>query len=309
LQFVASLIVFPSYRRLRGVEISWWQASRAALWRSALPAPMAALLLLATDPQVILIPALAIGAAILCAVLQFWFLHNLLHALRIGGLKVAEGELRERVFALAAKANARLLRFCVIPEGAWKSVHVLTTGDRSLLIAQPVIDQLSRAEVDAIIAHELAHMRLRHRAWAILQVVACAVAVFFVETRIPREQGLIVILVLMTGLLAGIVWINSYRRQADYSADQFAVKLIENPESLITAILRLDRLRGCPLYWSLPEELLFGHTSAVGRVNAIALPNGVSKDRLAQLIAIKPVESIDPYPIPPFASARFIYLM
>src|SRR6185503_3598507 len=201
LQFAASLIVFPSYRRLRGVEISWWQASRAALWRSALPAPMAALLLLATDPQVILIPALAIGAAILCAVLQFWFLHNLLHALRIGGVKVAEGELRERVFTLAAKADARLLRFCIIPEGAWKSVHVLTTGDRSLLIAQPVIDRLSRAEADAVIAHELAHMRLRHRAWAILQVVACAIAVFIVETRIPREQGLIVILVLMAGLL------------------------------------------------------------------------------------------------------------
>src|SRR5207247_11297342 len=160
---------------------------------------------------------------------------------------------------LAARADARLLRFCIIPVGAWKSVHVLTTGDRSLLIAQPVIDQLSRAEVDAVIAHELAHMRLRHRAWAILQVVAWAIAVFFVETRIPREQGLIVILVLMTGLLAGIVWINSYRRWADYAADQFAVKLIENPEPLITAILRLDRLRGCPLYWSLAEELLFGH--------------------------------------------------
>src|SRR5207237_8187452 len=87
LQFAASLIVFPAYRRLRGVEISWPQASRAAIWRSALPAPMAALLFLVTDPQVVMIPALAIGAAILCAVLQFWFLHNLLHALRIGGLK------------------------------------------------------------------------------------------------------------------------------------------------------------------------------------------------------------------------------
>ncbi len=309
LQFAASLIVFPAYRRLRGVEISWLQAGRAAFWRSALPAPMAALLFLVTDPQVIMIPALAIGAAILCAVLQFWFLHNLLHALRIGGLKVAEGELRERVFALAAKANAPLRRFCIIPEGAWKSVHALTTGDRSLLIAQPVIDQLSRPEVDAVIAHELAHMRLKHRAWAIVQVIACAVVVFLLESRIPREQGLVVILVLMAGLLAGIVSVNFFRRRADYAADRLAVKLIGMPEPLITAILRLDRLRGCPLYWSPAEELLFGHSSALGRVSAIARRNGVSKDRLGELIASKPAESIDPYPIPAFASTRLVYLM
>jgi Zn-dependent protease with chaperone function len=301
--------VFPAYRRLRGVDISWLQASRAAFWRSALPAPMAALLLVVTDPQLILVPALAILGAILCVVLQFWFLHNLLHALRIGGLRVADGELRARAFALAVKANVKLRRFCVIPEGAWKSVHVLTTGDRSLLIGQPVIDQLSRLEVDAVVAHELAHMRLKHRAGAISQVIAWAVAVFLLESKIPREQGLAVILVLMAGLLAGIAWVNFFRRRADYAADQYAIKLIGNPEPLITGILRLDRLRGCPLYWSLTEELLFGHTSALGRVKAIASRNGVSQDRLSQLISSKPVENIDPYPIPPFGSARLIYLM
>jgi len=140
-------------------------------------------------------------------------------------------------------------------------------------------------------------------------VIAWAVAVFLLESKIPREQGLAVILVLMAGLLAGIVWVNYFRRRADYAADQYAIKLIGNPEPLITGILRLDRLRGCPLYWSLTEELLFGHTSALGRVKAIASRNGVSQDRLSQLISSKPVENIDPYPIPPFGSARLIYLM
>lgn len=216
LQFISSLIAFPVYRQLRGVEITWLQASHAALWRSALPAPIAALLLLATDRQTIMIPAIVIFGAVVCALFQFWFLHNLFRALRIGGSKVAEGELRDRVFALADQAKIKLVRFCVIPEGAWKSVHSMTTGDRSLLLAQPIIDRLSRPEVDAIVAHELAHLHLKHRSKAILLLLAAAFLVFTIESQIPREQGLAVLLVLMAGLLAAVVLVNAFRRQADY---------------------------------------------------------------------------------------------
>jgi Zn-dependent protease with chaperone function len=92
----------------------------------------------------------------------------------------------------------------------------MTTGDRSLLLAQPIIDRLSRPEVDAIVAHELAHLHLKHRSKAILLLLAAAFLVFTIESQIPREQGLAVLLVLMAGLLAAVVLVNAFRRQADY---------------------------------------------------------------------------------------------
>ena len=102
---------------------------------------------------------------------------------------------------------------------------------------------------------------------------------------------------------------NAFRRRNDYIADRMAVELIGGPEPLITGLLNLERLRGFPIYSSLPEELFFGRASVLGRVRAIAKIAGVSSERLAELMAAKGMEPEEKYPQPALAPARVSYVV
>lgn len=122
-----------------------------------------------------------------------------------------------------------------------------TIGGR-IVVARPTLEQLgSEAELAGVLAHELAHIRNRD---TLIQAVAAAIggAITYLGYMLlwfggddDSPLGLIasLALVLLAPIAASIIQL-SISRQREYSADATGAQICGNPESLASALLRLE---------------------------------------------------------------------
>lgn len=75
------------------------------------------------------------------------------------------GPLRERAFALAAQAKVKLRQIYLLPAGKWRMANAFAHHANNLLLTDYLVRNLARAEVDAVVAHELTHLKKSHPAW------------------------------------------------------------------------------------------------------------------------------------------------
>ncbi|MCB1126102.1 MAG: M48 family metallopeptidase, partial [Verrucomicrobiae bacterium] len=154
---------------------------------------------------------------------------------------LAEGALRERLLALARRTRFQA-RAIEVMDGSKRSRHsnAFFTGlgqFRKIVLFDTLIEQLDEAEVEAVLAHEIGHFRLRHVPKMLLIGSAQVLAGFWVLAWLagkpafyeafglpPQPVGLAF---LLFALLAGTVlfWVsplfNRWSRKHEYEADAF----------------------------------------------------------------------------------------
>ena len=188
------------------------------------------------------------------------------------------GELRDRVFQLAATAGVQLKSLYVISSAKSKMANAFAARGNIVMVTDYLLTRLTRREVDAIVAHELTHLKRQHVA---LRVVMFA-AVFYISFGIVlswfhmRQIPLLVAVTLLTYYL--IARIN------ERSADAGAAKLTGDPEAMITGLVKATRLNKFPLRWSKLSEWLMTHPSTMRRAEAIARKSGIAPERLAEIL-------------------------
>lgn len=171
-----------------------------------------------------------------------------------------EGELRERVLALARRAGFHVRKIEVM-DGSRRSRHsnAFFTGlgpFRKIVLFDTLIEQLSPPELEAVLAHEIGHFKLKHvpirlalsaggllvGLWA-MSVVTRAASFY---RAFGFEPGHVAPVLLLFGLLAGTVvfWLtplmNWLSRMQEHAADKFASKILGEPGLLISALLKLE---------------------------------------------------------------------
>ncbi|HTQ55830.1 MAG TPA: M48 family metalloprotease [Bryobacteraceae bacterium] len=204
---------------------------------------------------------------------------------------LAEGELWVRVRQLAARAGTAI-----------KSVHVLVGGEdrpaafatrlRGVLITASVIRALPRREVDAIIAHELSHVRrppLATARGAVLFLPAAIVLAFMVPATLPWMPLL---------LPPGFLIYRAMRRKNERVADADALAWSGDGEALISGLVRVTLANEMPLEWPRWVRLLMPHPSTIERVHAIAAAARIPEERVRQLLAPAAAAPADCYHLP-----------
>ena len=90
----------------------------------------------------------------------------------------------------------------------------------------------------------------------------------------------------MIPLLVAIVLLIFYltRRTNERTADAGAVKILGDPEAMITGLAKITRLNKFPLRWSKWSEWLMTHPSTMRRAEAIARKSGIAPERLAEIL-------------------------
>jgi len=200
---------------------------------------------------------------------------------RLAGLElhaVTWGELRSRLFTMAETVKVPLKQLHIMPMARSRIANAFALNDQSVILTDYLIDRLSRRELEAVMAHELAHLRLRHPwklALAILAVIVPSVLVLFVIGGY-RYLGLVVLF----GLLVRMV----VSRRFEYQADAEAVRICGDPEALISGLAALGEANGLPVHWGRGIELLMTHPSTLRRIERIAAQAGTPADRLAALL-------------------------
>jgi Zn-dependent protease with chaperone function len=220
---------------------------------------------------------------------------------------VGSGELRDRVFELAKDASVKLrevrvLRFTKVP-----IANAVAFRHQEIWLTDYLLTHLSCGEVDAIIAHELAHLRRNHlgkpRASYLSTFVCFAVTVAIVlgTTWPGADLGVDAgrWLPLAPVLMGVTVWLDvtRKRRRFELEADTDEVVLTGDPEACITALVKLDRLNWMPIKASVWRDWLSTHPSTQHRIERMARLGDITAERLQELVE---APQIDPrrYPLP-----------
>lgn len=228
---------------------------------------------------------------------------------------LTRGELRDRVFEIAKKAAVEVRQVFIVPAGKSQMANAFASRNRMVMFTDYLLGRMSKREVSAIAAHEIAHIQRKHPAW---QTAAFVVLMFSsqvlygiltgtvgflrhaLQARKAAEgadsaSGLATIvhfgdqilrfpeLILVLFVLAlFLYYLNS--RHMEYVADAGAVQFTGDPEAMITSLLKLSRLNQTPVQWDRATGSLLTHPSTLKRVQRIARVGQVSPARLQQLL-------------------------
>jgi heat shock protein HtpX len=175
-------------------------------------------------------------------------------ALKMSGAKpVSESEapkLYQSVRELTTRAGLPMPRLYVIPQDQPNAFATGRNPEHSAVaVTQGILNLLSEEELRGVLAHELAH--IRHRDILIQSVAATIGAaitylgymlLWFGGDEDSGPLGLVasLALVLLAPIAATIIQL-SISRQREYAADAGGAAICGNPESLATALLRLEQ--------------------------------------------------------------------
>ena len=211
------------------------------------------------------------------------------------------GELRDRVFSLCKKAGVNLRQLYVLPTPFMPMANAFALrGDRILLTDQ-LLNVLSRKEVDAVVAHEIGHLRHRHITLLLLAIAGvllfAVIAYLHWFTAFPFTVKLLLIGFVSQALVQGL---KALRHQTEKAADRLAAKLVNDPVAMVTALARVTRFNPHSDPVNYLEQSSPSHPSLRKRAEALATEHDIPSEQIPDILAQvnTPVSETDRYPLP-----------
>ena len=197
------------------------------------------------------------------------------------------GELRTRIFDLGQKAGVLLQHIYVLPDNRAQLATAGARSDGSVVLTSSLVKNLSRREVDAIMAHEIAHQQARHPqtigkiTWGI--VIGANLAGSFLAAKLHLRNSTVLVFAGALALSSLIVFFISRRNERQ--ADAIGIDLTGDPEAFISGLARLTRMSLTPLHMGGWGASLDTHPGTMRRFEIIARAHGICDDRLQELLA------------------------
>ncbi len=259
-----------------------------------------------TSPQVFIVLLLAAYVArVLCVRAK----------IKVSGVApeaVTTGELRDRVFELAKRASVKIKQVFVLSAGRMQVANAYATGAQTVMFTDYLLQRLTKREVDAIAGHELSHLRSGHPkklGFTILAVILFPA--IFRGTWLLFTGWVGDLLMTVSGgntkvliewyrwspklvawsqfdlllIVAGFCLFYLLSRRFERIADEGSVKLVSDPEAMMTALLKVSRLNLTPIQWGKVTGTLLTHPTTLKRVEHLAKVGNVPAERVQQLLA------------------------
>jgi len=226
----------------------------------------------------LLTPDKAIGSVFLGVALSVACLFLVKRLSRGGSRPLAEGDLRKRVFELAARAGVRLRGVSMLTSPTPRPPLAFAARWGVVMLNEALLGCLSRREVDAVVCHELAHLRPANRSGRAMMYVLVVVAILG-TIWVPNSADFIPFF-----LLAAYFWFKAWRRAGEYKADLNSIRWCGDAEAMITGLARVCHAHHLPLEWGAPVSWMLSHPSTMDRLRAIAREAHLGEARLKQLL-------------------------
>ena len=184
---------------------------------------------------------LFVGSIVLLGLAIYWYADRIVLGM-VGARELLEGEapaLHSTVERLALRAGVIKPRLYVLGDSYPRALSAGrgAGGGAGLALSVGLVGVASPAELEAIVAHELAH--LRHRD-VLVQSVAVVVATVIVES--SRVGGALQrALLFVFGPIAAAVIHLMLSPKRGYEADGYAAELCDSPHGLADALVRLEQ--------------------------------------------------------------------
>ena len=205
---------------------------------------------------------------------------------------IPPGELREELESLARAHRVRLRRFLV-----WRTHGSMLNGAvigitpwlRYIVLTDALLESLTEAEVEAVAAHEVAHVRKRHMLWLALSVIGAALLFGEGSALVLDAAGAHESVALWGGagisLVAVLLILGAVSRRFEWQADAFAARHLSGGAAgavtdagagaMSSALGRVARLNGIP-----ESRFTWRHGSIATRRRRLRALVGTRADRL-----------------------------
>lgn len=215
---------------------------------------------------------------------------------------LTSGDLRDRAFAIAKQAGAKLNQVYVLPTERIRMANAFAHLGNNIYLTDYLLKNLSKREVDAIIGHEVVHLQKKHVRTRILIWVVAILLVGFAaawsEKWIPSNFPVGPVIY---GVALFLLFFVS--RRNEFAADAGAFRLTGDAEAMITALAKVSRLNTMPIHWGKLDEKILTHPSTLGRIKHLARLGSISEARIPELLSQSVMPPTDVYPIPATALA------
>jgi Zn-dependent protease with chaperone function/energy-coupling factor transporter transmembrane protein EcfT len=197
------------------------------------------------------------------------------------------GELRERAVAIAIAQAAKVdVKAVYVLENRFPmEANAFAMPGGRISFTRGLLENMPRREVDAVIAHEVGHLRGKHIGMrtglfvAYLVVIGPAIGSFMTKAGLPAWAMALPIAPMLYVLLAG-----QLSQSNELNADARAVQLTNDPEGTIAALARLARLTRSPVDWGGIQGSILSHPSIERRVLSVARRFGVPEPRAIEIL-------------------------
>jgi STE24 endopeptidase len=282
---ISQLLSKPIYDRMRGLEWSPRDFIKKAIATNAVS-------LLPLFIVVMLIDMLNAGSRFTGLVLigagVGWLLSlSLINRLFSSSvLAVTAGELRNRIFELAHKAGVKVKQVYLLPKSSSQPANAFARSDNSVMITASLLKHLGKREVDAIMAHEIGHLREKHPQMRTYITIGAIVVTNLVGSSISTVANLprSLPVVFSFSMLVSILILHFLSRGQERHADAIAIGLTADPESFISGMAKLCRLNLMPLNSGSWGESMESHPRTRNRLQEIAQVHGISEPRFQELL-------------------------
>ena len=222
---------------------------------------------------------------------------------RISGMQrqaITQGPLRDRAFAMAKQMGVKLDNLYFISTQRAPMANAFATSGNKVILTDYLLERLTRREADAVIGHELGHLKRKHlnkRGMAyLIALIACF---WFIPAQIawlhiPRAFHYLAIIIPPTIAMYAV------SRKHEYEADAEAVAVTGDPEAKISALAKITLLNLMPMRWSRWDEMLLTHPATLRRARAIMTRAKIPEVRLPEILASATSQPAaeDHYPLP-----------
>jgi heat shock protein HtpX len=184
---------------------------------------------------------LFLGSIVLLAAALYWYADRIAMGM-VGARELVPGEapaLHSAVVTLSGRAQVIRPRLYLLADGYPRALVAGrgAGGGSALAVSVGLLGVAAPAELEGIVAHELAHLRRRD---VLVQTVAVVIAAALVEASRLGGWFQRALLFVLGPLAASLVHLLLSPKR-EYEADRFAAELCGSPHGLADALLRLEQ--------------------------------------------------------------------
>jgi heat shock protein HtpX len=233
---------------------------------------------------------LFVASAVLLCLAVYWYADRIVLGM-VGARELVQGEgpaLFSTVERLASRAGVIKPKLYVLPDSYPRALSAGrgAGGGAGLAVSVGLLGVASPAELEGIVAHELAH--LKHRD-VLVQSIAVVVAVTLIEA--SRVGGFLQRALLFAfGPIAAAFVALLLSQKREYEADRFAAELCDSPHGLADALIRLEQAMELVGFEASPatEPLYTTNPFATEGLAALFVSHPPVADRMRRLRELDP---------------------
>jgi Zn-dependent protease with chaperone function len=196
------------------------------------------------------------------------------------------GELRNRALTLASRMGITLGKVFIVPAGKGHLTNAYGMSN-AIALTDNLGKYLTKFQMEFVIAHELAHVKLKHGRKLLLLIITIYSGIALLLFNLPRRIVPFHPFIQTIAMLGPLLAFYYCSRRFEFSADGEAVAFTGHPETGVRALLGLYEAGDLAVATDRFTQLFMTHPSFLQRVRAIATKGRLPIDRLPEIMSGK----------------------